>query len=88
MTFGKNSVVYKSDNKIFKKMDFDDEELFQDLLDMEIIDFGFPRKIYNRSNCFDDLDNLTFFRRFRLYKETALHLLTLIEDDLEYPNNR
>ncbi|KAJ8917027.1 hypothetical protein NQ315_012945, partial [Exocentrus adspersus] len=53
---------------------------------LEILDFGFPRKVYNRSIYFDDMDNLTLFSRFRLYKETVLHLVTLIEDELEFPN--
>ncbi|KAJ8910200.1 hypothetical protein NQ315_014371 [Exocentrus adspersus] len=64
------------------------EDIFEDDIDiLEILDFGFPRKVYNRSNYFDDMDNLTFFRRFRLYKETVLHLVTLIENELEFPND-
>lgn len=69
-------------------MDFDDPDIFEDDMEiMEIIDFGFPRRIYTRSNLFDTLDDFTFFKRFRLYKETVLFILTFIEGDLEYPNN-
>ncbi|KAI4455231.1 hypothetical protein MML48_9g00013038 [Holotrichia oblita] len=69
-------------------MDFEDEDIFEDDMDiLEIIDFGFPRTIYTRNNYFQLLDDYTFFRRFRLYKETVYHLLTLIEHELEYPND-
>lgn len=64
--------------------DFDDIFLEDDL---DIIDFGFPRKIYQRENHFEEMDNLTFFRRFRLMKNTVLYLLELIEGDLEYDND-
>lgn len=69
-------------------MDSDQEDIFNDDLDiLEIIDNGFPRRIYNRKNYFEDLDNLTFFKRFRLRKESVLYLLRIIEDDLEYPSD-
>lgn len=64
-------------------------EMFDD--DFEILDLiqnGFPRRIYDRNNHFDDMDNLTFFRRFRLTKPTVLHVLEQIEDQLEYPDDR
>lgn len=66
-----------------------EEEIFlEDDLDiLEIIDFGFPRRIYERSNYFDDLDETSFFRRFRLLKGTVLLLLEIIEDQLEYPHD-
>lgn len=67
---------------------FDDDFFINDDLDiLDIIDFGFPRKIYQRKNNFRELDELTFFRRFRLMKNTVLRLLELIEGDLEYDNN-
>ncbi|KAK5638457.1 hypothetical protein RI129_012752 [Pyrocoelia pectoralis] len=70
-------------------MAFVEEEFFidDDLDILDIVEFGFPRKIYNRTNHFEDLDNLTFFKRFRLTKNTVLHLLELIEVDFEYDNN-
>ena len=64
-------------------------EMFDD--DLEILDLveeGFPRRIYDRSNYFRELDNLTFFRRFRLTKPTVLNILEEIEDNLEYPDDR
>lgn len=68
--------------------EFEDDVFINDDLDiLDIIDFGYPRKIYDRKNNFEELDNLTFFKRFRLMKNTVLHLLELIERDLEYDNN-
>lgn len=68
--------------------EFEDDVFLNDDLDiLDIIDFGYPRKIYDRKNNFEELDNLTFFKRFRLMKNTVLHLLELIEQDLEYDNN-
>lgn len=66
-----------------------EEEIFlEDDLDiLEIIDFGFPRRIYERSNYFQVMDELTFFRRFRLLKETVLRIMEMIEDQLEYPHD-
>uniref|UniRef100_A0A6P7H1J5 Putative nuclease HARBI1 n=1 Tax=Diabrotica virgifera virgifera TaxID=50390 RepID=A0A6P7H1J5_DIAVI len=67
-----------------KKMD-----IFNDDLDLlEIIEHGFPRRVFVRPNYFQTMDNLTFFRTFRFYKETVLFILTLIEDRLEFPDNR
>lgn len=69
-------------------MEFDDDDIFEDNFDiLEIIDYGFPRRIYNRFNYFEDMDNLNFYRRFRLTKPTVLHLLSLIEDELEFDND-
>lgn len=70
-------------------MDFEFEEDFinDDLDILDVIDFGVPRKVYVRKINFDELDNLTFFTRFRLTKNTVLYLLELIEDQLEYDNN-
>lgn len=66
-----------------------EEDIFlEDDLDiLEIIDFGFPRRIYERSNYFQVMDELTFFRRFRLLKGTVLRLMEIIEDQLEYPHD-
>jgi hypothetical protein len=62
-----------------------DGDIFEDDLEiLDIIDFGFPRQIYNRANHFVNLDELSFFRRFRLTKNTTLALLELIEEDLEF----
>lgn len=68
--------------------EYDENDIFNDDLDiLEIIEYGFPRKIYERSDHFHTMDNLTFFRRYRLYKETVLHVLALIEEYLEFPSD-
>ncbi|XP_068902923.1 putative nuclease HARBI1 [Tenebrio molitor] len=65
-----------------------DEDIFEDDLEiLDIIDFGFPRQIYNSANHFVNLDELSFFRRFRLTKNTTLALLVLIEEELEFPSD-
>ncbi|KAG5869320.1 hypothetical protein JTB14_013857 [Gonioctena quinquepunctata] len=33
------------------------------------------------------MDDLTFFKRFRLLKETVIRVLELIEEEIEYPND-
>lgn len=67
-------------------MDFDD--IFDDDLDiMEIVEFGFPRQIHIRFNSYEEMCDLAFFRRFRLYKTTTRYLLALIQNRLEYSND-
>ncbi|ENN83248.1 hypothetical protein YQE_00393, partial [Dendroctonus ponderosae] len=62
-------------------------DMFEDELDiLEIIEFGFPKRIYIRNNPLEDLDELTFFKRFRLYKTTVIELMRVLQPDLEYPN--
>lgn len=59
--------------------------------DLEILEFlehGFPRRVYDRSNHYEEMDRLTFFRRFRLTKPTVMNLLEAIEDQLEFPDDR
>lgn len=46
----------------------------QDILDL--IDYRFPRKIYDRKNYFQQLDDVTFFRRFRLAKKIVTFIGT------------
>lgn len=55
---------------------------------LNFLNFGIPRQIYDRTNYFNTLDEVSFQRRFRLSKEAVLFLLNLIEKDLEYPTNR
>jgi hypothetical protein len=69
-------------------MDIDLVDIFEDDVDIwEIIEYGFPRRHYVRADYFHEMDELGFFRRFRLKKATVLHVLTLIEHELEYPTN-
>ncbi|VEN62479.1 unnamed protein product [Callosobruchus maculatus] len=64
-------------------------DFFEDDLEiLNIIENGFPRKVYKRTNHYQEMDEFSFFRRFRLYKSTVLAVLQQIEDELEYPDNR
>jgi hypothetical protein len=58
-------------------------EDFDDFL--EIIDFGFPRFQFTRSDRFHELDKFRFYSRFNLTKVSALHFLILIEEEIEFP---
>lgn len=68
-------------------MDVEDIFLEDDIDILDIIDFGFPRQIYNRPNYIEDMDDLSFFRRFRLTKPATMSLLERVEDQLEYEND-
>nr|CAI5822461.1 unnamed protein product [Callosobruchus analis] len=59
--------------------------LFDDVDEIELIEFGIPRAIYTRANHYNNMSNHTFFKRFRLTKETVMILLPLLEDQLEFP---
>lgn len=62
--------------------------LVEDDLDiLDIIDYGFPRRVFNRENYFQSMDDLSFFRRFRLRKPTVLQVLQEIEHLLEFDND-
>lgn len=62
------------------------EDIFEDDLDvLEIIDVGVPRNIYIREDKFNTLDELSFYKRFRLTKQTTLYVLSLVEHQLEFP---
>ncbi|XP_031328994.1 putative nuclease HARBI1 [Photinus pyralis] len=58
-----------------------------DLDVINVIIFGIPRQVYNRSDYFHSFDDLTFFQRFRITKPTAISILELIEPHIEYPYN-
>ena len=47
-----------------------------------------PRIFQTRRNFYEEYDELSFKTRFRLFKFSALHILGLIEDKLEFPNNK
>lgn len=69
-------------------MEIEDELFLEDDDDiLDIINFGFPRRNLERTNYFDDMDNMSFFRRFRLTKPTVLNLLQHIEEELEFNND-
>jgi hypothetical protein len=60
---------------------FDEVDIFEDDFDirvLEMIDIGFPRLccVTSRSAHFHDMDEFTFYRRFRLTKQTCLNLFS------------
>lgn len=68
---------------------FNDADAFIDDLEVvEIIIHRFPRRTYDRANYFDSLEEHDFVRRFRLTKNTVLMVLELIEEEIEFINNR
>lgn len=70
------------------EMEYEDEDyLDNDIEVLDIVEFGFPRRIYQRFDYFHDMDNLQFFQRFRLRKQIVLNILGEIEDILEFPND-
>lgn len=68
---------------------YDPLNIIEDDLDIiEIINVGFPRQIYERVDNFHNFKEMEFFKRFRLQKETVLHVLHEIDNRLEYPYDR
>lgn len=64
-------------------------DFFEDDLEvLDIIEHGFPRRVQNRPNYYQQMDELSFFKRFRLYKNTVFNVLQLIDHELEFPDNR
>lgn len=61
----------------------DDDELNP----LVLIVYGIPRRIFERTNYFETLDELSFYRRFRLTKRTTERVLQLIRHRLEYQHN-
>ncbi|XP_057654873.1 LOW QUALITY PROTEIN: putative nuclease HARBI1 [Diorhabda carinulata] len=73
---------------IFIKMEIEDQIILDNDYDvMDIINDGFPRARPQRPNYFDSIDDLGFFRRFRLTKPTAKALLGEIQHTMEFDNN-
>lgn len=69
-------------------MEFEDELFLEDDADIfDIINFGFPRQYYQREDHFNSMDDMSFFRRFRLTKPVVLRLIEELEDVLEFPND-
>ncbi|KAK4875762.1 hypothetical protein RN001_012184 [Aquatica leii] len=69
-------------------MEVEDDMFLDDDVDiLDIIEYGFPRRIYIRSDYFHNMDDLTFLRRFRLTKPTVLAILAQIEGQLEFNND-
>lgn len=53
--------------------------------ELEFVLNGIPRRFYERFNYFDSFDESTFYKRYRISKNTSLYVLNLIEADIEYP---
>ncbi|KAK4887491.1 hypothetical protein RN001_003762 [Aquatica leii] len=69
-------------------MEVEDDMFLDDDVDiLDIIKYGFPRRIYIRSHYLHNMDDLTFLRRFRLTKPTVLAILAQIEGQLKFNNN-
>ncbi|KAK5639733.1 hypothetical protein RI129_010544 [Pyrocoelia pectoralis] len=69
-------------------MEVEDEMILEDDVDiLDIIEFGFPRRLYIRPNYIEEMDDLSFYRRFRLTKPTTISLLEIIEVQLEFDND-
>nr|CAI5840543.1 unnamed protein product [Callosobruchus analis] len=63
----------------------DDFDFFDDDVEVvDIVEYGIPRRFYQRPNYFEELVELSFFKRFRLYKNTVMTVLLRIEHQLEY----
>ncbi|KAG5869690.1 hypothetical protein JTB14_025717 [Gonioctena quinquepunctata] len=58
-----------------------------DLDDLNVIIHGIPRRVYNRADYYNSFDDLTFFKRFRVTKPTAILILNEIEVEIEHPYN-
>ncbi|GAB1869285.1 Putative nuclease HARBI1 [Camponotus japonicus] len=70
-------------------MDLNFDVLEDDELDaFNLVVYGIPRNIHMRANYFEQYDELNFFRRFRLQKQSVIHVLEQIKDHLQYTHNR
>jgi len=70
-------------------MDLNFDVLEDDELDaFDLVVYGIPRNIHVRDNYLEKYDDLNFFRRFRLQKQTVINILEQIQDRLEYTHNR
>lgn len=72
-----------------KKMDLNFDVLEDDELDaFDLVVYGIPRNVHVRTNYFEEYNELNFFRRFRLQKQSVINILEQIEDHLQYTHNR
>uniref|UniRef100_A0A6P7H3R6 Nuclease HARBI1 n=1 Tax=Diabrotica virgifera virgifera TaxID=50390 RepID=A0A6P7H3R6_DIAVI len=66
---------------LIEHIDIVDEEQYVPLFAL------IPRKVFVRKNPFDKYGDAEFFVRFRLTKECVLHILEIVEPELEYMHN-
>ncbi|XP_055918360.1 uncharacterized protein LOC129950444 [Eupeodes corollae] len=70
-------------------MNFELADLLEDDVEvLELIEVGVPSQVYDRNEYFFSFDELAFYKRFRLTKKRAFHVLEQIEKDLGRPYNR
>lgn len=53
--------------------------------ELEFVINGIPRRIFQRMDYFNSFDEDTFYKRFRMSKNTSLFVLNLIEGEIEHP---
>lgn len=70
------------------EIDLQNDIVEDDLEIFEIIDLSFPRQVYERAHYMNSFEDLSFFKRFRLTKETTMAVVELIENELEFPYDR
>jgi hypothetical protein len=67
-------------------VNMDDYDSDGDVLDViNFIEFDIPRTLYEGSHFFLTLDEVKFRKRFRLTKDTVMHILGQIDHNLEFP---
>lgn len=64
------------------------DEAFDSSSDDEYVPLRRPRWIRERNQHFENFDDTDFETRFRLSKESALYVLSQIEDKLEFSSDR
>lgn len=70
-------------------MDLNFDVLEDDELDaFDLVVYGIPRNIHVHANYFEEYNELNFFKRFRLRKQSVINILEQIEDRLQYTHNR
>nr|CAI5849168.1 unnamed protein product [Callosobruchus analis] len=58
-----------------------------DLIALNLLEHGIPRRIYERHEYFDTMDAVTFRKRFRLPKHTVQSFLEEIREKLKVSQN-
>lgn len=67
---------------------FNDDDNDLEILGLIHIQNRVNRKIYIRAAYFETYDDMDFFKRFRLTKDTTHELLVMIEHDIEFVNDK
>lgn len=67
---------------------FEDDDDVEEIFEVIDLNRGLNRKIYTRREYFEIFDDDDFFKRFRLTKPTTYELLELIENEIEFENDK